>query len=129
MKKILLAAMIAVGSFSIAHAGDVSDAIQADSAAIQQGISKGTMVKLQGEIAKSLGDEHYMLRDSNGQIEVEIDDDLTGDRPLETGTTLVVIGKVKHDDGRTLVDVDKVLSMQGVGEEGTGAAPMGTTPR
>ncbi|ASK36201.1 YgiW/YdeI family stress tolerance OB fold protein [Alloalcanivorax mobilis] len=126
MKKILLAAMIAAGSISVAHAGNVNDAIVADSAAIQQGIDEGQMVKLQGEIIQSLGDERYTLKDTNGQIEVEIDNDLTGDRPLQPGTNVVVIGEVDHDDGRTLVDVDKVLSMQGASTAET-SAPTGST--
>lgn len=113
MKKILVAALLAAGTFTTAHAGNVNDAIQADSAAILQGIDEGQMVKLQGEIVQALGDERYMLSDSNGQIEVEIDNDLTGDRALPTGTQVVIVGEVDHDDGRTLVDVDKVLSMQG----------------
>lgn len=125
MKKILLAAMIAAGSFSVAHAGNVNDAIQADSAAIQQGIDEGQMVKLQGEIIQSLGDERYTLKDGNGQIEVEIDNDLTGDRPLQPGTNVVIIGEVDHDDGRTVVDVDKVVSMQGANQAET--APTGST--
>ena len=126
MKKILLAAMIAASSISVAHAGNVNDAIVADSAAIQQGIDEGQMVKLQGEIIQSLGDERYTLKDTNGQIEVEIDDDLTGDRPLQPGTNVVVVGEVDHDDGRTLVDVDKVLSMQGASKAET-SAPMGSS--
>ena len=126
MKKILLAAMIAASSISVAHAGNVNDAIVADSAAIQQGIDEGQMVKLQGEIIQSLGDERYTLKDTNGQIEVEIDDDLTGDRPLQPGTNVVVVGEVDHDDGRTLVDVDKVLSMQCASKAET-SAPMGSS--
>lgn len=118
MKKILVAALLTAGTFTAAHAGNVNDAIQADSAAILQGIGEGQMVKLQGEIVQALGDERYMLSDSNGQIEVEIDNDLTSDRALPTGTQVVIVGEVDHDDGRTLVDVDKVLSMQGA----TGAA-------
>ena len=109
MKKLIIAAALA-GTFSLAHAGD---AIQADSAAIKQGIEEGQMVHLSGEVVQVMEDDHYLLRDTAGTIEIELDTDLTGDRQLPTGTSLDLVGEVDHDDGRTLVDVEKVNAMQG----------------
>ncbi|HCE40321.1 NirD/YgiW/YdeI family stress tolerance protein [Alloalcanivorax sp. C16-2] len=109
MKKLIIAAALA-GTFSVAHAGD---AIQADSAAIKQGIEEGKMVHLSGEVVQVMEDEHYLLRDTAGTIEIELDTGLTGDRQLQTGTRLDLVGEVDHDDGRTLVDVEEVNAMQG----------------
>ena len=50
---------------------------------------------------------------AKGQFEVELDDDLTADRPLKAGTQLSFTGEVDHDDGRSVVDVKKVHSVKG----------------
>ncbi|MFP1682152.1 NirD/YgiW/YdeI family stress tolerance protein [Alloalcanivorax sp. C16-1] len=114
MKKLIIATALA-GAFTVAHAGD---AIKADSAAIKQGIEEGQMVHVTGEVTQVLEDEHYMLKDSAGTIEIELDNDLSGDRQLQVGTRLDVVGEVDHDDGRTLVEVEKVNSMQGADMDG-----------
>lgn len=114
MKKLIIAAALA-GTVSLVHAGD---AIRADSAAINQGIEDGQMVHVAGEVTQILGDERYILKDSAGTIEIEVDTDLTGDRQLQAGTRVDVVGEVEHDDGRTLVEVEKVNSIQGAGVAG-----------
>ena len=58
MKKLIIAAALA-GTFSVAHAGD---AIQADSAAIKQGIEEGKMVHLSGEVVQVMEDELVWMR-------------------------------------------------------------------
>lgn len=114
MKKLIIAAAVA-GTISLAHAGD---AIRADSAAIMQGIEEGTMVHITGEIIQVIDDERYVLEDTSGTIEIELDDDLTDDRQLQIGTRIDVVGEVDHDDGRTLVEVEKVNSIQGAAMPG-----------
>ncbi|EKF75993.1 hypothetical protein A11A3_00825 [Alcanivorax hongdengensis A-11-3] len=119
MKKLILASVL-IGATATAAAGNI---INSDSAAIQQGLKEGTQVRLQGEIVQPLGDEHYLLRDRKGQVEIELDDDLTSGRPLKAGTQLAFTGEVDHDDGRSIVEVDKIESIQGAGSMGSAPAP------
>ena len=71
------------------------------------------MVHLSGEVVQVMEDERYLLRDTAGTIEIELDTGLTGDRQLQTGTRLDLVGEVDHDDGRSVVDVKKVHSVKG----------------
>ena len=109
MKKIIFASIL-ISAAATVSAGDV---IESDSAAINQGIREGTQVRMEGEIVQSLGDERYLLRDRKGQIEIELDDKLTADRPLKSGTQVSFTGEVEHDDGRSVVEVDKIHSIKG----------------
>ena len=109
MKKLIIASVL-MGAAATVTAGDI---IESDSAAINQGIKEGTQVRMEGEIVQSLGDERYLLRDRKGQIEIELDDKLTADRPLTAGTRVNFTGEVEHDDGRSVVEVDKIHSLKG----------------
>ncbi len=109
MKKLILASVL-LGATATVTAGDT---ITTDSAAITQGIKEGTEVRMDGEVVQALGDERYLLRDTKGQFEIELDDDLTADRPLKAGTQLSFTGEVDHDDGRSVVDVKEVHSVKG----------------
>jgi len=109
MKKLIIASVL-MGAAATVTAGDI---IESDSAAINQGIKEGTQVRMEGEIVQSLGDERYLLRDRKGQIEIELDDKLTADRPLKAGPRVNFTGEVDHDDGRSIVEVDKIHSLKG----------------
>ena len=109
MKKLIIASVLMSAAATVT-AGEI---IKSDSAAITQGIKEGTQVRMEGEIVQSLGDERYLLRDRKGQIEIELDDVLTADRPLEAGTQVNFTGEVDHDDGRSIVDVEKIHSLKG----------------
>ncbi len=85
--------------------------LETNSAAINKGMAEDTKVRLKGEIAKHLHGDHYLLRDSAGTIEVEIDDDLTHRQRLQNGTQVDISGEIDHDDGRVLVDVKRVNSL------------------
>ncbi|MEQ3637238.1 NirD/YgiW/YdeI family stress tolerance protein [Alcanivorax sp.] len=109
MKKLILASIL-LGATATVTAGDI---ITTDSAAITQGIKEGTEVRMDGEVVQALGDERYLLRDIKGQVEIELDEDLTAERPMKAGTRLSFTGEVDHDDGRSIVKVTKVHSVKG----------------
>lgn len=109
MKKLILVSVLLSATATVT----AGDTITTDSAAINQGIKEGTQVRLEGEVVQSLGDERYLLRDRKGQIEIELDDDLTADRPLKAGTQLSFSGEVDHEDGRSVVEVKTVHAVKG----------------
>ncbi len=84
------------------------DNVQKSSVAEAIKLADDSLVKLEGYIVKSLGDEKYEFRDNSGTVTVEIDaDDWRGiDVTPETKVELVV--EVDRDLRRVELDVESV---------------------
>ncbi|KAE9540244.1 YgiW/YdeI family stress tolerance OB fold protein [Ursidibacter maritimus] len=67
-----------------------------------------TYVSLSGYIVSKVGDEKYTFKDSTGQINVEIDDDLWGGLQATPKTKVRIYGQVDKEYGRTEIDVKRI---------------------
>jgi len=70
-----------------------------------------TLVKVHGQVVKSLGDEKYQFRDKTGSITIDVDDELWQGRPISPNTNVTLIGEVDIDYKplkRVEIDVDQV---------------------
>ncbi|WP_255557915.1 NirD/YgiW/YdeI family stress tolerance protein [Photobacterium sp. WH24] len=65
-------------------------------------------VTLTGHIVASLGDEDYRFKDSTGEMIVEIDNHLWGDKQIGPETQVILMGEVDKDLNGTTVDVNSV---------------------
>ena len=65
-------------------------------------------VTLEGYIVKEISSEHYMFKDSTGEIEVEIDDDVLKGVDITPKTKIRIVGEVDEDWLSTKIDVDRV---------------------
>ena len=70
--------------------------------------SDDSYVKLTGNIVKKIKDEHYMFRDSTGEIEVEIDNDKWGGITVTPETTVRIVGELDKDMFGSKVDVERI---------------------
>lgn len=114
-KTLLLAALLATAA---AHADFVPDSAAAPtSAAAVQAVSKVTSLRqlpddshavLEGHITGKVRHEHYTFRDSSGQIEVEIDDDVWRGVDVSPKDKVRLSVKVDQEHQRTEVDVKSV---------------------
>ncbi|QUJ67365.1 NirD/YgiW/YdeI family stress tolerance protein [Photobacterium sp. GJ3] len=69
-------------------------------------------VSLTGHIIASLGDEEYRFKDSTGEMIVEIDHHLWGDRQVGPDTEVTLMGEVDKDTHETTVDVKLIQISQ-----------------
>ena len=67
-----------------------------------------TYLTLTGNIVKQIKHEHYMFRDSTGEIEVEIDDDEWGGITVVPETTVRIVGELDKDMFGSKVDVKRI---------------------
>lgn len=71
--------------------------------------SDESYVTLTGNIVKQIKHEHYIFRDSTGEIEVEIDADEWGDITVVPKTTVKIVGEVdKHMFRNTKIDAKRI---------------------
>lgn len=56
-----------------------------------------TLVRLKGQIEKSLGDDQYVFKDATGSIEVEIDDKRWMGQTITPNDTVEIYGKLDKD--------------------------------
>lgn len=82
-----------------------------DLVTVQQALTMGddAIVSLRGNIAKSLGDEHYLFQDATGSIEVEIDDDDWRGQQVGPEDTVLITGEVDRGWSKITIDVDRLV--------------------
>lgn len=68
-----------------------------------------TIVIIEGNIVKSLGDEKYLFKDSTGSIKVEIDDEDWGGQAIRPEDVVKIYGEVDRGIFKVEIDVDKVV--------------------
>lgn len=70
-------------------------------------------VTLTGTISGRADDDHYWLKDSTGQIRVDIDDDDDDDDDRYLiGKKVRVTGEIDRDDGYSEINVDRVYILK-----------------
>ncbi|MDB6063195.1 MAG: DNA-binding protein [Verrucomicrobiaceae bacterium] len=62
-----------------------------------------TQVVVTGEVVQQVDKEHLLLRDSTGQINVEVDDDILGKVKFAPDAQLRVMGKVDRNSERSVL--------------------------
>lgn len=63
-------------------------------------------VVLEGNIIRQIRDERYIFRDASGEIVVEIDDDIIGNRTVTPRHKVRLAGKVEKEKNGPVMDVD-----------------------
>lgn len=69
-------------------------------------------VTVQGKLTEKLEEEHFIFKDSTGEIEVEIDDDLLKERIITPENKIQITGEVDIEDSIVTIEADslKVIS-------------------
>ncbi len=71
--------------------------------------AEGTIVILEGTITNQLQDDFYMFKDASGDVLVEIDEDIIGNRKVAPGSKVHLTGKVdKRNNNQAAVEVDEL---------------------
>lgn len=65
-------------------------------------------VVIQGVIVQDLGDEHYLLKDDSGTINIEIDEDLIGGDTITPEATVLISATVDKDGDITSLDAEEI---------------------
>lgn len=97
---LVLASASAFAQFQGPGAETATTAVEARKA------SDDTMVSLTGHVVNQIGDDDYTFRDSSGEIQIEIDDDLWKGREITPDTTIRIIGEVDRKLWGVKIDVD-----------------------
>lgn len=71
-------------------------------------VGDGTDVVVTGELIESADREHFVLRDTTGQINVIVDDDLLGKVRFAPAATVRVAGEVDRDSSRSVIKAESV---------------------
>lgn len=71
-------------------------------------------VTLQGKLAKHLGEDSFMFRDSTGEIMVEIDDESWVGQEISPNDTVRISGEVDQDWSDVKVDVSSLSKVGGM---------------
>lgn len=67
-------------------------------------------VTLEGKLIKSLGGEHYIFKDSTGEINVDVDDDAWRGQQVGPNDIITIYGDVdKEDHGDVKIDVENII--------------------
>lgn len=67
-----------------------------------------TKVVVTGAMVELTDREHFLLSDSTGQINVEVDEDILGKVKFAPDTRVRVVGTVDRDSSRSLLKADSV---------------------
>ena len=67
-----------------------------------------TKVTLEGYIVKEIKSEHYLFKDSTGEIEIEIDDKDFRNIKVTPTTKIRIAGEIEKEWLTTTIDVDSV---------------------
>lgn len=103
-----LAAFAAAANQQTAGGFQGPDNLQLVTVADAQKLGDDTMVKMQGFIVRSLGDEKYEFKDETGTITVEIDNEDWRGVEATPETRIEVRGEIDKEWNRVEVDVDSV---------------------
>ncbi|MGL5037169.1 MAG: YgiW/YdeI family stress tolerance OB fold protein [Aeromonas sp.] len=106
--------LMSVSSFAMAAYTGPQEQNKVSVAQLQD-LADDSWATLEGELVKHLGGENYLFRDSTGEIEVEVDQDVW--RGVEVAPTdrIQIRGEVDHNWNKTEMDVKSVQKV--------GAAP------
>lgn len=108
MKKTALTALFAAAGLGLsltATAQSLSETVSTNVAEIQSTAKEDRYVSLQGQINKQLSKEKFIFTDSTGEIQLEINDELTAILPLNPPVDVEVFGEVDKDGGQYEIDV------------------------
>ncbi len=72
-----------------------------------------TLVSLQGNILRSLGDEKYTFRDSSGDILIEIDRHIWRGLSVSETDLVEISGEVEKERRRVEIDVKNIVKISG----------------
>lgn len=77
-------------------------------------LEDGSKVHLEGYIVEMLRETFYLFRDDTGDIELEIADDVWGDRELMVDEKVRIHGKIDRDDDAAtiFIKVKKIKDMK-----------------
>jgi uncharacterized protein (TIGR00156 family) len=73
-------------------------------------VADGTEVVVTGEIVQQIDSEHLLLRDSSGQINVTIDDEILGKVKFAPDSRVRILGKIDRNSERSIL-VAKTLQV------------------
>jgi uncharacterized protein (TIGR00156 family) len=66
-------------------------------------VADGTEVVVTGEIVQQIDKEHLLLRDSSGQINVTVDDDILGKVKFAPDSRVRILGKIDRNSERSIL--------------------------
>jgi uncharacterized protein (TIGR00156 family) len=73
-------------------------------------VADGTEVVVTGEIVQQIDKEHLLLRDSSGQINVTIDDEILGKVKFAPDSRVRILGEIDRNSERSIL-VAKTLQV------------------
>lgn len=68
-----------------------------------------TVVMLQGNIAKKVGEETYVFSDGTGEVMVEIDSDVWNGQNVSPTDMVTIIGEIDQEGNATVVEVEQLM--------------------
>lgn len=66
-------------------------------------VADGTEVVVTGEIVQQVDKEHLLLRDSSGQINVTVDEDILGKVKFAPDSRVRILGKIDRNSERSIL--------------------------
>lgn len=72
----------------------------------------GTQLVVTGEIVQQVDKEHLLLRDSSGQINVTVDEDILGKVKFAPDSRVRVLGKIDRNSERSVLIAKSVSVVQ-----------------
>ena len=111
MKKWILTAALA-STAAVAHAAPLENSAQ-----IKQHTAAGTQVRFAGDIDQNLDAHHFILRDKDGKMEIQVGGGVQGRTLLRPGNAAMVVGKVAHTQHGVELKVSRILDIDGARPE------------
>lgn len=119
MKKISLLALMAVNLITLSSIAN-ADTMQPPAkpiptkATIEQAknMPDNSFIIIEGTITSDLGNETYVLTDSTGSINIEIDDEEWNGISPNTEEIIMIQGEVDKDGNLTEIDVEEIMMPQ-----------------
>jgi len=68
-----------------------------------------TVVMLQGNIAKKVGEETYVFSDGTGEVMVEIDSNVWNGQNVSPTDMVTIIGEIDQEGNATVVEVEQLM--------------------
>lgn len=109
MRQVVVGALAAV---VMALAGCASHAVSNVSVSDANAAADGTQLVVTGEIVQQVDKEHLLLRDSSGQINVTVDEDILGKVKFAPDSRVRVLGTIDRNSERSVLVAKSVSVVQ-----------------
>lgn len=112
MKKIILSAILASACFAGFNAETPKGGFTGELAVVSienaKALKDDSIVTLQGNITKALGDEKYEFTDGKSVVVIEIDDKVWNGVEVGVNDKIEIYGEVDKKFGKTEIDVKRL---------------------